>query len=202
MVTSADLVRPPGLLSLSRLPLAVAFVPAAGRPPWAIATLAAAGISDVLDGWVARRLHQESADGAVLDGVMDKVFAATVLVTLIARGAFSPEEVFALGAREIGEAPLVARAMLRGDLRAGEHGANALGKVTTVLQFTSAVLVLMNARPRGAFIAATGVFGALAAVSYWKRELRRAGGREDGSGRRRTPVAGLHRGGARRNGND
>jgi phosphatidylglycerophosphate synthase len=173
-VTVADIVRPPGLLSLSRLPLAVAFVPAADRPPWAIATLAAAGISDVLDGWVARRLHQETADGAVLDGVMDKVFAVTVLVTLIARGAFSPEEVLALGAREIGEAPLVVRALLRGDRQAGQDGANAFGKVTTVLQFTSAVLVLLNARPRGAFIAATGVCGALAAISYWRRELRKS----------------------------
>ena len=48
----------PDLLSLVRLPLGVAFVPLAGRPTAALAVLALAAVSDVLDGWLARRRPQ------------------------------------------------------------------------------------------------------------------------------------------------
>ena len=50
-----DLVRLPGLLSLSRLPLAIVFALMVDRPMWAVGVLLLSGVSDVLDGWVARR---------------------------------------------------------------------------------------------------------------------------------------------------
>src|ERR1700690_2376632 len=48
----------PDLLSLVRVPLGVAFVPLAGRPTAALAVLALAAVSDMLDGWLARRKPQ------------------------------------------------------------------------------------------------------------------------------------------------
>jgi len=41
-----------------RVPLGVAFVPLAGRPIAALAVLALAAVSDMLDGWLARRQPQ------------------------------------------------------------------------------------------------------------------------------------------------
>ena len=76
-----DLGLPPAWLSLSRIPLAVAFAMAISRPLAALIVLAASALSDVLDGWIARRYHMVTATGAALDPITDKLFVLTVVVT-------------------------------------------------------------------------------------------------------------------------
>lgn len=71
------------LISLSRLALAAAFVHYATEPAIAVAILCAAGISDWLDGWVARTLGQPTRFGALLDPVCDRLFVIPVLTTLV-----------------------------------------------------------------------------------------------------------------------
>jgi cardiolipin synthase len=71
------------LISLSRLVLAAAFVGYADRPVIAVAILCAAGISDWLDGRVARALGQETRIGALLDPICDRLFVIPVLATLV-----------------------------------------------------------------------------------------------------------------------
>jgi cardiolipin synthase (CMP-forming) len=170
-----DLFRIPGLISLCRLPLAVAFPFTVGRPVCAIALLVGAAVSDVLDGWVARRFHQQTATGAVLDGVMDKVFALSAVATLVVGGWLSLLQALVLGTRELGEAPLLARAVLlrgRNDRsHVAQRDASPLGKLATMLQFATVVLVMLRIGPRPACIYATGVCGAMAALGYWRREL-------------------------------
>ena len=46
----------------------------------------AAGLTDLLDGYLARRTHQTSALGASLDQIADKLLVDAVLVTLALRG--------------------------------------------------------------------------------------------------------------------
>ena len=41
------------------------------------------GLSDMLDGWLARKLHAESKTGAVLDSVADIIFVACCAVRLL-----------------------------------------------------------------------------------------------------------------------
>jgi phosphatidylglycerophosphate synthase len=53
-----DLLLPPSLVSFARIPLAAAFVGFAHQPSWALGVLLLAGITDVLDGHLARRLGQ------------------------------------------------------------------------------------------------------------------------------------------------
>lgn len=168
-----DLVRIPSLVSFCRAPLAAAF-PFVFRDGFrAIALMVAAGLSDVLDGWVARNLGQETPTGAVLDGVMDKVFALTVLVTLVVGRVLSPFEAAVLSLREIIEALIVAAALVLRPQSTGAHRpSNALGKVTTVLQFATVVLVLLERGPRLLGVYVTGACGALAAASYGQREFR------------------------------
>jgi phosphatidylglycerophosphate synthase len=74
-----DLLRVPSLLSLARLPLAAAFVLLVDRPPVLVLVLVAAGVTDVLDGWYARRFDQVTATGAVVDPITDKLFVLTVV---------------------------------------------------------------------------------------------------------------------------
>lgn len=53
----------------------------------ALAVLSAAALSDVLDGTVARLLHQESALGVALDPIADKILMTTGYLALSFRGA-------------------------------------------------------------------------------------------------------------------
>src|SRR5690348_12505297 len=102
-----DLVRVPGLLSLSRVPLALAFPFALERAPLALAILAAAALSDVLDGWYARRFGQVTPTGAAVDPVTDKLFVLTVAVALVVGDRLSITDVLIMSTREIAELPLV-----------------------------------------------------------------------------------------------
>jgi cardiolipin synthase len=167
-----DLLNVPGLLSLSRIPLAAAFPLLLERPAAALAVLVIAGATDLLDGWVARRYGLVTATGAALDGVTDKLFITTVAVTLVVSGRLPLEVVLLLSTREIGEAPLVAWFVLspRARARRAEHpSANALGKIATTLQFVAVAFAIARATAFGPLVIATAAAGAVAAISYWIR---------------------------------
>ncbi len=89
----------PNLLTLSRIvaiPLVILtfFLPAPFGP-WAGCVLfAAAGVTDWLDGQLARRWHQQSAWGRVLDPIADKLLVATILFMLAALERISPVTIF------------------------------------------------------------------------------------------------------------
>jgi len=89
----------PNLLTLSRIvaiPLVILtfFLPAPFGP-WAGCVLfAAAGFTDWLDGQLARRWHQQSAWGRVLDPIADKLLVATVLFMLAALERITPATIF------------------------------------------------------------------------------------------------------------
>lgn len=79
----------PNLLTLLRIGLIPLFVAAYHLPmPWAneLATclFTLAGVTDWLDGYLARRLNQFSPFGAFLDPVADKLMIAAALVMLLA----------------------------------------------------------------------------------------------------------------------
>ncbi|HET9930999.1 MAG TPA: CDP-alcohol phosphatidyltransferase family protein [Polyangiaceae bacterium] len=170
------LVQAPSLISWSRLLFAALFPWAASTPWSALLVLALAGASDVLDGWVARRYGLVTATGAVVDGITDKVFALVVVVTLLEQGRAPWASLALLGAREIGELPLVVWLAVS---RAARHArtvnakANVLGKAATVLQFVTVGAMLGGISRLGVLLGATALVGVLAAVSYWLRELGR-----------------------------
>jgi cardiolipin synthase len=167
-----DALLPPGLLSLARLPLALAFPLAWPRPYLAAGVVGAAALTDVLDGFVARKLHQETTTGALLDPLMDKTFVLGVAATLIAARVVTPLEATLLVTRDLVELPLVAYVMAY--RVPGDRRANAAGKLTTALQFVAVGAVLLNVDPRyrAAVVAATALVGAATGFTYWARALR------------------------------
>jgi cardiolipin synthase len=181
-----DLLLLPNLLSGARLPLAVAFPFASGSATLALGILGVAGLTDVLDGWTARRLGQATPVGALVDGVADKVFAASVLGTLIASGLLSPVGALLLATRELAELPLAIRVLAskRARLTQIDRRANVLGKFATVLEFATVLAVITQLPGRGVLLAATGAVGAAAGVAYWLREVRAL---------RVPPAAGMER---------
>lgn len=175
-----DLRLAPNVLSLLRVPLAAAF-PLATREGLAPAgvVLALAGVTDVLDGWLARRSGQVTATGAIVDPIADKVFALSVVGTLLAEERLPPWAIPALLAREILEAPLVlwvlvTRARRREPLPATQ--ANVPGKAATAVQFVAVLAALAAPRLLTFALGAAAVTGAVAGAAYWLREIRRARG--------------------------
>jgi cardiolipin synthase len=169
-----DLLLVPGLLSLARVPLALAFPFAASRPVVAFTVMAVAGLTDVLDGWYARKFGQATPTGAVVDPITDKLFVASVVVTLVARGQLAADGVLMLAAREIGELPLVlwfAASRSVRHARAEQALANLPGKMATLLQFTTTALALFRSRYTEGLLIATAIVGLVAALSYWVREI-------------------------------
>ncbi len=79
----------PNLLTLSRIAaipvLALLFLLPAPAGPWlALAVFVAAGITDYLDGHIARTRQLQSNLGRMLDPIADKLFVAAVIFVLVA----------------------------------------------------------------------------------------------------------------------
>jgi cardiolipin synthase len=78
----------PNLLSMLRLAGVPAFLWLVLGPEadgWALVLLAGMGVTDFLDGYLARRLGQTSALGQVLDPVADRLYILAVVVGLALR---------------------------------------------------------------------------------------------------------------------
>src|SRR5262245_20722385 len=86
---SAPLARVPNALTILRLLLiptfAVLLIPAEGGDSWSAAIVfAVAGITDQIDGWLARRWHVESAFGRVADPLADRLMIDAAVIILVA----------------------------------------------------------------------------------------------------------------------
>ena len=78
----------PNLLSALRLagvPLFLWLVLGPEADGWALALLMVSGLTDFLDGWLARKLDQQSVLGQILDPVADRLYILAVVVGLALR---------------------------------------------------------------------------------------------------------------------
>jgi cardiolipin synthase len=78
----------PNLLSIARLagvPVFLWLVLGPEADGWALALLMVSGVTDYLDGWLARRLDQVSRLGQVLDPVADRLYILAVVLGLALR---------------------------------------------------------------------------------------------------------------------
>jgi cardiolipin synthase len=172
-----QLLSPANLLTLSRLPMAALVWVAPASLAWVGAWLALAALTDLLDGWVARRQGVPGEDlGAWLDPLCDKVFVVSTLVAVWA--AFGlPWWLAALAAtRELVLFPLVVARFAVPRLRERHlpWKAKALGKATTVAQFALFASVLLRLEGlRLPLALAAAVLGLGAGVQYTLRAAKR-----------------------------
>lgn len=158
----------PNLLSTIRLLLAGLF-PFCPEQEW-IWLVLAAGASDFLDGWIARRWHLETWQGGLLDAVADKLFVLSVLVTFVVSGKFSPWLVPGLIARDLAVALIALYAFCSREWASFQKmEARLSGKLATAGQFLFfATVVLAPAYFRAVFVVAL-LFSFLAAFDYSRR---------------------------------
>lgn len=162
----------PNIVSLSRLVLAVAFIAIADSTV-RVALIAAAAITDFLDGWLARRHHTTSSMGALIDPIADRGFVLTALSVYLYDGKITTPEYFIVLSRDLATALGFLVARIVPWLRPAVFQARMLGKTVTALQLTLLVLVLVWPTPVGILVLAIGAFSAASIVDYtlalWNR---------------------------------
>ena len=139
-------------LSLVRIPLGLLFLAVAGDVRLAFAVLVAAGISDALDGWMARRQRapddQGHHRGDWLDPLCDKLFVASVVLGLYLTRRPPVNLLVLLLTREILQTVAVAVLRLVPVLHRASRDynfkAHPIGKATTVMQFCAAAALLIG----------------------------------------------------------
>jgi phosphatidylglycerophosphate synthase len=138
---SASLRALPNILSSSRVLIAAGFV-VAGDVDRRLALVGLAGVTDFLDGWIARRARVTSRWGALIDPIADRVFALVAVSTFLFTGELSTVGYFVMISRDIMTAVgfLVSRAVTW--LRPVQFRARLSGKLVTVLQLATFVCLL------------------------------------------------------------
>lgn len=137
----------------------------------AMVLLVAGGISDWLDGWLARRWRETSDLGAFLDQVADKILIVSALMLVVSSRNDDWQitlPAILLVMREIGIAGVREWATLKGDYDSIK--VRQLGKVKTVLQFTCIAIFLQKfEHPSGDALALVLLWAALlfSLVSGW-----------------------------------
>jgi len=164
----------PTLLTFARLALIpvlllVYYLPVPWAGPAAAAVFAAAGATDWLDGYLARRLNQTSPFGAFLDPVADKLMVAVALVLLVQT---HPTVWMALPAAVIIGREIAVSALREWMAELGSRARVAvslLGKYKTAFQMT-AIILLLYGRPLGGLptqAAGLALLYAAVALTLW-----------------------------------
>ncbi|MBK6471803.1 MAG: CDP-diacylglycerol--glycerol-3-phosphate 3-phosphatidyltransferase [Betaproteobacteria bacterium] len=104
-------------------------------------------VTDWLDGWLARRLHQTSAFGAFLDPVADKLLICASLLVLLGQGRVDPLIALIIIGREIAISAL--REWMAHIGASRSVAVHMLGKLKTVAQMVAIPFLLYDGRLLG-----------------------------------------------------
>jgi len=142
---------------------------------FALTIFLAAAVTDLLDGYLARRLKQVTTVGTLLDPIADKLLISAALISLVQIRLLPGWMVILIISREFAVSGLRSIAAAEGyTIKAGE-----LGKSKMVLQVAGVTLVMLSVRwPRlrlYAMIAmwAVVLFGLASAVDYFRKFWRK-----------------------------
>ncbi len=146
-------------LRIAAIPLIVLlfFMPYGWADPAAGLLFAAAGITDSLDGYFARRLGQTSRLGAFLDPVADKLIVAVALVLIVSHDT---RPLIVLTAAVIIGREITISALREWMAEIGQRrkvAVSQLGKVKTILQIVGLSMMLYRLPLKGLPIYPTGV---------------------------------------------
>jgi cardiolipin synthase (CMP-forming) len=164
------LVTIPNALSVARLagvPLFLWLVLVPKADGWAVALLALAGLSDWLDGKIARAWHQQSRFGEILDPAADRLYIAAILIGLAVRKIIPWWLLGLLVARELllGVTLLVLRRY-----GYGPPQVNLTGKAATLCLLYAFPLLFLGDHPGGISTAARvagWAFAIWGTALYW-----------------------------------
>jgi phosphatidylglycerophosphate synthase len=165
----------PNTVSLSRVVLALAFVLVS--EPWdRIALIAVAGFTDFIDGWLARHEKSESTAGALIDPLADRIFVFVAISTYLLEGLLSTGQYFIFLTRDLATAAGFIVAKIIPTLRPAVFRARMLGKIVTVVQLITLVVIIVMPELTNFLILSIGLISAASIVDYsfalWRGRTR------------------------------
>jgi cardiolipin synthase len=155
---SSRIITLPNVLTVFRMALTPVFVSLLfyQKFVWALTVFVVAGITDGLDGLLARRFKQQSELGRILDPIADKMMLVTSFVVLSMRGVFPtplPKQLpvpfwvtITVISRDIFILVGAAAINMVSGFRAFQP--SFLGKVSTVVQIVAVAAVILAAQTR------------------------------------------------------
>jgi len=181
----------PNLLTLLRICLAPFLVSAILDDHYALSfgLFVAAGLTDALDGTLARLLKQRSVLGQYLDPVADKLLLSTLFLVLMHKGLIPARVTVLVFGRDVGI--LVVAAILYAAVGRREFSPSIFGKANTLAQVSSVAAVLLRQLTPAPWVAvictlalgATMVLTVLSGLHYAWIAARRVGAQTpNGSG--------------------
>src|SRR4030065_667225 len=137
----------PNLLTLFRILLVPIFVILLiyGQTFYAFLAFMIAGVTDALDGFIARVFSQQTVLGAYLDPIADKLLLVTSYIVLAIIGIIPPWLAVLVISRDI--FILIGGAVLFLNHKSFEIRPTLLGKVSTFFQLATVVIALSVAQP-------------------------------------------------------
>ena len=167
----------PNLLTLARIaavPVLILFL-YEGRYGAALAVFVLAGITDGLDGWIAKRFKCVTRLGSILDPLADKILIVSTYVMLVLAGDLPFWLILLIGFRDLG---IIAGVLVLNTLNGHvQMQPSLLSKVNTFLQISLVILVMVERIGLIAlepvaeillwFVAVTTVASAIHYVYFW-----------------------------------
>lgn len=150
---ASSIITIPNLVTFLRMALIPAFAILLiyGRAGWALAVFIIAGVSDGVDGFIARRFNQKSELGTILDPIADKLLMTTAFVILTLPHTFAPTRhlpvPYWVTISVIGRDVLIVAVALSIFMISEFRGFRPswLGKASTVVQVFAVVMILLAA---------------------------------------------------------
>lgn len=180
----------PNLLTLLRICMAPFLVVAIleGRYALAFGLFVAAGLTDALDGALARILKQRSMLGHYLDPVADKLLLSTLFLVLMSKGLIPATVTVLVFGRDLGI--LLVSAILYAAVGRREFSPSIFGKANTFVQISAVAAVLLHQLTAARWVAglrtgsldATMVLTVASGLHYAWTASRRAGAAANGHG--------------------
>jgi len=149
----SNILTVPNLLTFLRMALIPVFASLLfyGYSGWALFVFVVAGISDGIDGFIARRFKQESELGTIIDPVADKLLMTVAFVILTLPNVLQPVRhlpvPFWVTAAVIGRDILIVTVAGAINIMTGFRGFRPswLGKLSTIVQVIAVGLILLAA---------------------------------------------------------
>jgi cardiolipin synthase (CMP-forming) len=174
----------PNLLTLLRICLMPFLVAAVleGHYGLSFGLFLAAGLTDALDGTLARVLEQRTMLGQYLDPVADKLLLSTLFLVLMHKGLIPTTVTALVFGRDLGI--LVVSALLYAAVGRREFSPSIFGKANTLAQVTAVAVVLLHQLTgahwvvvfRSLALYATMVLTVVSGLHYTWSTARRLGG--------------------------
>lgn len=130
---------------------------------WAVGVILLAGLTDVVDGYLARRNKQVTQLGAMLDPLADKLMLIAIFLSLLFSGKISIWAASAILFRDLSMIVCGAVFHLRGMKTVP---ANLMGKLTTVLFYLALFLVMFSMNYSTVFLWIVIILSYLTTIIY------------------------------------